>query len=114
MPKAERRNHRRREYLVQFETADSGHDLEYPHLQGVAGVAVTTRRPTFMDAHGEHPGVLARAVAVDGLGSSPCTRAPSQRERRAAVRAVLEVILGEASLLEDGAYGSQVRLLGVV
>jgi hypothetical protein len=30
------------------------------------------------------------------------------------VRAVLEVILGEASLLEDGAYGFQVRLLGVV
>src|SRR5215207_10938375 len=103
------------QYLVWLETAYAGHDLEYPHLQGVARVAVAARRPALVDAHGEHPGVLTRAVAVD----VPRLLAPARElhgsgsvERR--VRTVLEVILGEARLLEDGAYGSQVRLLGVV
>src|SRR5215217_454157 len=103
------------QYLVWLEAADAGYDLEYPHLQGVARVAVAACRPALEDAHGEHSGVLTRAVAVD----VPRLLAPARELHRSGsverrVRTVLEVILGEARLLEDGAYGSQVRLLGVV
>jgi hypothetical protein len=61
-------------YLVALHTTEPGDDLQYPPLQGVAGVAVAPRLPALVDAHGEHPGVLAGAVAVDDSRFLACAR----------------------------------------
>jgi hypothetical protein len=68
-----------------------------------------------MYAYGEHPGVLAGAVAVDGLWFLAAARELGRRrgvERR--VCAALEILLRESGFLQDGTDGGEVRLLGVV
>jgi hypothetical protein len=68
-----------------------------------------------MDAHGEHPGVLAGAVAVDGLWFPATARELGRRrgvERR--VCAALEILFGESGILQDGTDGGEVRLLSIV
>src|SRR5687768_17118500 len=53
------------EYLVLPQAADLGDESEYAALERVGGVAVGGSFVALVDADGEHPRVLARAVAVD-------------------------------------------------
>src|SRR3712207_2041814 len=76
-------------------------------------VAAAPRLSPLVHAQGEHPGVLAGAVAVDG----PRFLAAARELRRGVerrVHAVLEVSFAESGLPEDGTDGGEVRFLGVV
>src|SRR5215217_6466688 len=53
------------EYLVLPQPADLGDETEYAALERVAGIAVGCGLVALVDADGEHPRVLARAVTVD-------------------------------------------------
>src|SRR5215212_6409711 len=53
------------EHLVLPQAADLGDETENAALERVGGVAVGGGLVAFVDADGEHPRVLARAVAVD-------------------------------------------------
>jgi hypothetical protein len=66
-------------------------------------------------AHSEHPGVLARAVAVDG---ARFLAAPEETGGRGGVHrlvgAALEVVLRETRLAQDGAHSGKVPRLATV
>jgi hypothetical protein len=84
-------------------------------LERVGGIAVGGGLVAFVDADGEHPRVLARAVAVDrtrhfaAADQLVCLGFVQWR-----MGAALQVVLGQAGLLQDGSDGDEVRLLGVV
>src|SRR5829696_2063099 len=103
------------EHLVLPKAADLGDETEYAVLKRVSGVAVGGGLVVFVDADGEHPRVLARAVAVDR------TRHFAAADQLVCLGfvqwqmgAALQVVLGQAGLLQDGSDGGEVRLLGVV
>src|SRR5215208_2400539 len=103
------------EHLVLPQAADLGNETEYTALERVGGVAVCGGLVALVDADGEHPRVLARAVAVDRTrllapADQPVGLGFVQRQMGAA----LQVVLRQAGLLQDRFDGGEVRLLGVV
>src|SRR5918992_54271 len=88
------------EHLVFTEAADLGDETEYAALERVGGVAVCGGLVALVDADGEHPRVLARAVAVDRTrlfapANQPVGLGFVQRQMGAA----LQVVLSQAGLL---------------
>src|SRR5215217_6402068 len=102
-------------YGFWFDPAELRYGPSYELLQRAFRISVAGGIPSGVDAHGEHAGVLARAVAVDGARLLAVAGEAGGREgvpRR--VRAVLEVALGEARLAQDRAYRGEVPRLGAV
>src|SRR5215211_4112945 len=103
------------EHLVLPQAADLGDETDYAALERVAGVAVGGGLVALVDADGEHPGVLARAVAVDRTRLFAATDQPVRFGFiQWQMGAALQVILGQAGLIQDRPDGGKVRLLGVV
>src|SRR5215212_6429674 len=103
------------EHLIFLYAADCCYEPENAPLQRVSRVPVVERLVALVNADGEHAGVFARAVAVDGTRLLAATDQLCVRgfvHRR--VYAALEVGFGEPGLFQDGSDGGEMRLLGIV
>jgi hypothetical protein len=88
-----------------------------PHelLERSIGVPVAGGIPSGVDANGEHPGVLARAVSVNVarlLAVAGQSGGRGDVHRR--MDPVLKIVLGEARLAQDRTHRGEVPGLGAV